>query len=131
MLSEFREYVLADPTVAALIGTRMYPVAMPQKVGLPAVSYQTVGGISQPVMLHDDNLPMTRLQVDCWALSFSTAQAVDQAIRSLFHNFEMTIMGGSPGVLVVGVFKDSPRADYEPETFLYRASRDYRIFHAE
>ena len=131
MLVELRNFILADPTVAALIGTRMYPITMPQKPTLPSVTYQVVSGTSRAVMLHDDNLPMTRVQIDAWSLTMSVSMQVDDAIRSLFHNFVGAELGGSPGVYVAGVLKDNPRNDYESDTLLYRVSRDYRVFHAE
>lgn len=132
MLAELRAYILADSTVAGLIGTRLYPITMPQKPTLPAVTYQVVSATRQPTMDHNDNLPMTRVQIDCWALSFFDAMAVDDAIRTLFHDFARSeIGGGSPSVLVAGVFAEDERHDYEPDTFLYRVSRDYKIFHRE
>ena len=131
MLVEFRAYIISDPAVQSLIGTRMYPVTLPQKPTLPAVSYQVIGTTRKPTMRHDDEAPMTRIQVDSWSLSMSSAEQVDDAIRSLFHNYQRDELGGSPGALVFGVFVDGYRTDYEPDTLLYRVSRDYRVFHAE
>jgi len=61
----------------------------------------------------------------------SIAEAVDEAIRSLFFDYERAELGGSPGVLVAGIFNEGYRTDFEPDTLLYRVSRDYRVFHAE
>src|SRR5262245_22104185 len=124
MLVELRAFIIADPVVQSLIGTRMYPVTLPQKPTLPAVSYQVVGTTRSPVMQHDDEMPMTRVQINCWSLSAATADAVDEAIRQLFHDYQRQEIGGSPGVLVAGVFVDGYLTDFEPDTLLYRVSRD-------
>lgn len=133
MLAEFRTYIISDPTVGGLIGPRMYPMTLPQKPQFPAVTYQVISALRKPTMLHEDNLPLTRIQIDSWALTMYDAVQVDEAIRSLFHNYTRIEMGGSgsPGVLVAGVFVEDHRTDYEPDTLLYRVSRDYKVFHRE
>jgi hypothetical protein len=131
MLTELRQFIIADATVEDLIGTRMYPTTLPQSVELPAVSYQLVSAIRTPTMLHGDNLPEKRVQIDAWALTADEAREVAEAIRALFHYFVRGYIGDSPGVFVAGVFADSEREDYEPDTKLYRVSCDYRVRHAE
>jgi hypothetical protein len=131
MLNELRQHIIADPAVEQLIGSRMYPVTLPQAVELPAVTYQVISATRTPTMLHGDNLPSKRIQIDAYSLDSSEAQAVVDAIREVFQFFVRGTIGDSPGIFVAGVFADTEQQLYEPDTKLYRVSIEFRISHAE
>jgi len=72
-----RAWALADPTVAGLIATRFYPHQLPQTPTLPActyfrVSYRRVDAI---------DIPTVRVQVTCWASTYSGARTLADAIK--------------------------------------------------
>ena len=73
-----------NAALTALIGTRLYPDAMPQGAVLPCIVYQRIStprtqgfGSSQPVIVS-----RPRLQFSCWALTASAALAVCAALRT-------------------------------------------------
>ena len=126
MLDDLRTFIIGDTAVQALISSRMYPTMLPQAVTLPALTYQVVSATRAPTMRHNDNLPTKRIQIDAWSRSVDEARAVAEAIRALFHYYERGDITG-----VQGVFLQDEREDYEPDTLLYRVSRDYMVHHAE
>lgn len=74
----------ATPGVTALVGTRIYPMLIPQGAAMPAVTYQRIstvrpGSLRGPVGQADP-----RIQVNSWADTYGTAKALaDQVRRSL------------------------------------------------
>ena len=59
-----RAYVLADPAVSALIGTRWYPVVLPQSTAFPAVTYQRITTTRVGSHHGPSGLAAARFQID-------------------------------------------------------------------
>lgn len=82
-----RDYLLADATIGGLIGSRVYPEALPQSPVYPAITmimqdvYElwTWDGPSKSSVLE--------LQLDAWALSFDGAKALRDAITARINGF--------------------------------------------
>lgn len=125
MLNELRAAIVADPTVSSLIGSRFYPNFAPQNPTRPYVTYQPISSVRTPTMLHADNLPATRVQIDAWSDSVDEARAVADAILALFHSYVPDTIAG-----IQGVFAVDAREDYEADAALHRVSTDYMV-HAE
>lgn len=62
-----RAYVLADGTVSTLLGTRLYPDMLPQKVTYPAGVIQSIDVIRPPSLRTVAGLARTRIQIDVYA----------------------------------------------------------------
>lgn len=65
--------------VSALVGQDIYPLALPETHGLPAITYHRV---SSPVVTTQDraNLNHIRLRVSCWGATFDDANAVKDVV---------------------------------------------------
>lgn len=76
--------------VAALVGTRVYPLVLPQKAALPAVSYLRVDGVQDSNLSGNSGLEAVRVQVDCWGRTYAQAKGladdVADAMASGFGN---------------------------------------------
>lgn len=75
----FRAAVIGDATIAALIGTRLYPVRSPDDATFPAMVFNVVseapngsGGCTQ-----------TRIQVDAYAANYETVRAMRDGLVAL------------------------------------------------
>ena len=110
-------HLSADAGISALVGTRIYPVQMPQTPTLPAISY---GRISNTAQFGTTNVRETRYQVDCWAASYASVQSVAMAVKAALE--EWTDTDQTPAVKMAWVFSELD--DYEAETELYRVSID-------
>jgi hypothetical protein len=122
-------YLRAHPGLAALVGSRIYPLKLPQNVTLPAVAYQRIStswryalGGSGP------RLTQVRFQISCWAEKYETAKAVASQVRGALGNFS-GVMGGTSGVRVLATTLAAEADVYEPETGLYNAPVDVLLLH--
>lgn len=77
-----RQTLLADSAVSALLGTRVYPLLIPQDATLPAVAYNKYLGVMQ--FLHGGAMKpeVAYIQLTCVANTYSEAKQVQEAIRN-------------------------------------------------
>jgi hypothetical protein len=118
-----RSYVLADATVAALAGTRMYPRRLPQGPTLPALVYQRV----DTRRLHDfdgpDGLPRARVQIAAWAANVQGATDAAALVRARLDGYR-----GAWGDVEVGACLCVAERDLDdPETGRSAVVMDYMI----
>jgi hypothetical protein len=80
----FTQLTTAATTLYTLVGTRVYPDAMPQGAQIPCVVYQRIStprsqafGSAQTVVVSSP-----RIQFSCWAATTSGALAVCAALRT-------------------------------------------------
>jgi len=125
-------HLAADASVAALAGTRIYPLAIPQHVyneasKLPCLVYQRVGG-DQPIdTCGAPDYAGTSVRIDAYARNYGDAAALADAVRAALVNH--TGLMGSVHVSRVNLEGNAlDLLDVEPG--LYRVSRTYSIWHA-
>ena len=133
-----RDYVLDDGTVAGLLGTRLYPDMLPQKVTYPAAVILNVDTLREPSLRTVAGLATARLQIDVYAAPVSGASSrmlADQcgaAIRQRLEGFDGTMPdhSTSPATDVrVWIVFDQERSGVEVEIHggLSRHSADYLV----
>ena len=131
----FRAYLLDDAGIAAVVGTRVYPIRLPQGQISPSIIYTRISGFGDNHMLGPSGLSRPRLQVDCWAQSADTASTLANLVKERIDGFRGTWLWGedSPeeGIAVQGVFFENEREDYDDAVQLYRVSRDYFVWYSE
>lgn len=111
-------YLLAQPAVTALVGTRIYPERFPPGVTMPAVTYQRVFGTEGINHEGPNGLGRARLQLDCWADGYGEAVDLAEAVTDALRVY--------PGMRIVNVM-DLP----EPEVALRRRMVEVSIWHPE
>jgi hypothetical protein len=125
--SELRTYLLAQSGIAALIGTRVYPMKLPQSPTLPAITYQRVSGSRVQSLTGPSGMAHPRIQVDCWAASYDGAKALAAEVQDDLDGYRGTM--GTTRVGGVIVYGD--RDWYEPDVDIYRVTIDITIWHDE
>jgi hypothetical protein len=131
--ADLRTFLLADSALAALIGTRLHPLRLPQNPTLPAMTYQWVSGERAHALDGAVGLSSPRVQFDCWAGTYLQAEAVFEAFRKRLDGFRGDI--GSTPTKVQGAFFESERDMYEDSADagtgsgvgMYRRSADFFI----
>lgn len=133
-----RSVLLADATVAALVGTRVYTGVMPQRPTLPLITLKKVDKLSD-LTLEDAVGPNTlRVQVDCWAqdgtgtagvdnvraLAAAVNGSDDQSSAGPLHGYHGSAGGQRINLVRLLVERST---EYEPDTKLYRVSADYAV----
>lgn len=76
MQGALRARLIAAAPVTALVGTRVYWLTRPQGHLLPAITLQTVSGDLPQTMAGFQDTRTARVQMDCWALSYSASRQV-------------------------------------------------------
>ena len=120
-------FLLADSTLGGLIGTRLYPLKLPQDPTMPAITYQWISGARVHSTDGASGLSSPRIQFDCWALTYLEAEAVFEALRKRLDGFQ----GTAGASRIQAAFFESERDLYDDEARLYRRSTDFFVWYEE
>jgi hypothetical protein len=117
--------------LTALVGTKIYPVVMPQGTVLPAVTYRRTAGPRVQNLAGSSGLARPVIAVDVFAASYSSAKAIGEQVR-----LALSDQGGSWGSCTVQncVFLGDRDVadDLEQEApSVYRVSLEFEVWHAE
>jgi Protein of unknown function (DUF3168) len=130
-----RAYLLDDAAIAAIVGTRVYPIVLPQGQVQTSIVYTRISGFGDNHMLGPSGLSRPRIQIDCWSQSIDTAAQLANLVKERIDGFLGTWLWGedSPeeAIVVQGVFYENEREDYDDVSKLYRVSRDFFVWVSE
>lgn len=119
--------LLTDTAVAAIAGNRVNWSDRPQGSALPAVVLHRVSGGRDYHMAGPSGFVRSRVQADCWALTYKDAVQLSRAVR-------VALSGYSSGDMQ-GAFIEAERQSVEKEADgaqrFFRVSLDFMISHAE
>jgi hypothetical protein len=75
-------HLLAGTAIAVVVGTRVYPVDRPQGSAFPALTVTRISG--GPLYADDGEVGLDngRVQVDCWALTYTAAKDLASLVRA-------------------------------------------------
>ncbi len=85
--------LVADATVTGLIGTRCYPVDVPESGDYPAIRLQLVSAQRPSAMGVDTGDVLARVQMDSMAKTVAAATALRSAARAVVQRFRGTAGG--------------------------------------
>ena len=103
-----------NTSISALIGSRIYPVLLPEDSTLPAMTYHVIGGASMPT-LSTSGMQRMRMQFDCWGQTYDDAATLRSTLISALNGYQGTLSDGTnlqfaqligPGT---DFFEDAPR----------------------
>lgn len=134
-----RTFILADPALAAALGTRVYPIKLPQTVTYPAMTIQKISGSALAPLKGRASLARPRFQCDVWTRegdgnASAEVQRIGQLLSDRLEGAVFTVQDEdvSPAeALIVALEFDNDQETYETDVeggfFRYRA--DYFIHH--
>jgi len=116
--------LLADTALAALVGNSVFPVARPQGSTLPAIVLHRIG--SAPLNADDGEVGLenARMQIDCWARTYTEAKHTAHAVMLRLSGFE----GGAHGTVLQSIERDLREGGGNAAAYLFRASLDFIIW---
>lgn len=122
-------YLSTYPGLVPLVGTRVYPVLLPQNATLPAVTYTR---LATP-RLHEFEasfLPHPTFQFDCWAMDTAVISGYEEAKDVATQVVAaLDIYRGAMGAYTVEAsIVDSERDAYDPETKIWHVIVDVEIW---
>lgn len=122
-----RTFLLADAAIAALVGTRIYPVKLPQGVSGTSLILNEISGQGDHHMQGASGLVTVRMQIGAWATTADGAHALFLAVKEAIDGYR-GLMGD---VTVQGVFIDSWRDIDDTVANLRGKVADYFIHYSE
>jgi hypothetical protein len=121
--TSLRTYIVGIPAIVALIGSRMYPVALPPNVTLPAISYFRVSEPGDYTHQGPSRLQDARFQFSCWATTWVGARAIVTALLAALEGYTGTLTGVFIGHSLLAGMRDVA----EPEANIYHIAVDFMI----
>lgn len=115
--------------LATLIGTRLYPVVLPENDALPAVAYQRISTVStedRDSSVSSDDLNLARFQFDVVAESALSARAVALVLRRALRS-----LIGATDPRIDAVFMDNQYDGYEDTSRYFTVSLDAIVQYLE
>lgn len=117
-------YISTYPGLIALVGSRIYPLVMPQNPTYPTVVYSRVSRVYEKD-LSGTAWNQSRMQFSVYATKYSDAKAVAEQIRAAFRDYKGEINGIN--IMLADVTNEIDL--YEPDTALYHVLVDILIIH--
>lgn len=115
--------LVATTRITDTVGTRIYPLILPQEPTLPAITYQRITGEKQNHLEGYANLEQVRLQIDIWGTTLTGCKTMSTVVHS--------VLGAAPDFKALLIY-DMDLSEYlEDGTILYRISQDYSIWNRE
>jgi hypothetical protein len=121
--------LLAAPGVAGLAGTRVYPGSRPQGSGLPAIVFNRIDGAPLYADEGELGLVQARVQVDCWADSYSGAKGLARATNAALSAFVGEVAGTQFLSIFIDAERDLREGGANAAEYLFRTSIDFIVWH--
>ena len=127
-----RAFLLADVSILAVVGPRVFPAVMPQGITAPSLVYNRVSGLGDHHMQGASGYVQARMQVAAWSQALDDAETLANLVKARLDGWRGTMATGSGAVRVMGVFylQENP-PNYDAARRLHGVGRDYMIHYAE
>ena len=122
-------YLKLDNTLDGYIAERIYPIALPESVTLPAVTYQVISTTAIQAHGTASELPRHRYQIAAWAGTYAGAAQVADRVKVLLDGYR-----GSWGTAAYltdiehCLFTDQ-RDFKDPDTGLFQRQQDFFVMY--
>lgn len=80
-------HLIGNAGVVALVGTRIYPLLVPQDAEMPALAYQRISGPRDHAHDGASGLALARIQLTFVAASYDGAKSLAAAVRAAMDGF--------------------------------------------
>lgn len=120
--------LLATTGVTNIVGTRVFPGSLPQAYAMPAVTMHVISG--GPLYADDGEVGLdeVRVQIDCWATTYSAAKLLARAVRESLSAFVGTVGSTAFPYILLDVIRDFREAGGNQAEYLFRTNMDYIVW---
>jgi hypothetical protein len=125
--TDFRTWLIAEPTVAALVGGRIFGLVREPQAALPAINIQRIVTVRQELFCGVAPLVSTDLQVDSYAIDGDGAWTLAAVLRLALKNFSGPM--GATQVDKVFLVNEFPLVD--PDPGIIRVVQTYNFWYVE
>jgi hypothetical protein len=125
--TDFRSWLLAEPTISAIVGGRIFGLVREPQAALPAINIQRIVTRRQELFCGVDPLVSADLQVDSYAIDGDGAWTCAEALRTVLKNFSGPM--GTTQVDKVFLINEFPLVD--PDPGIIRVVQTYNFWYVE
>lgn len=118
--SLFKAALFGNSGVTNLVGTRIYPLLLPQFPIYEAISYQRISNTEQN---GSTALRETRYQINCWGETYAETQGLAAAVKVALE--EYTDTDQTPGIKMSRIVNELD--DYDSDAKVYRTIIDVML----
>lgn len=120
--------IAADSTANGLLAGRVYPGVVKQEAGYPAVAVNLIDPGPTNTKTQASDMDLTRVQVDVYGSTYSSAAATSAAIRSALDYYAGTVALTGGGSVVVAHIEYKTESDgYVEKPDIFRRMCEYSI----
>jgi hypothetical protein len=112
-----KEALAGNVGVTAIVGTRIYPLKLPQNPTYEAISYQRISNTGQD---GTSTLRQSRWQFNCWAATYGDGQTLATAVKAALEEYINLL--GIPGINMARVVNELD--DWDEDSEVYRVMID-------
>jgi len=125
---DLRNFLLAAPSIQALVGSRVYGILREPGAALPAVMIQRSHTARQELFCGVSGLADASMQIDSYAINGEQVWALAKALRLLFKNLKKVRMGAT---LVDKMFLANEFPMVDPDPGILRVVQLYNVWYLE
>ena len=120
--------LLGDGGVAAIVGTRVFPGSRPQASALPAIVLNRISGGPDYADDGEVGLEQGRIQIDCWAETYSGAKLLARAVTASLSAFEGTVGGTTFQFIALDIERDLREGGSNADAYPFRTVLDFLVW---
>ena len=119
--------LLADSGVADIAATRVFPGSRPQGSALPALVLNRISG--GPLYADDGEvgLEQGRIQIDCWAATYTEAKLLARAVTASLSAFEGTVGATTFQFIELDIERDVREGGGNSADYPFRTALDFLV----
>jgi len=121
--------LLSNAGVTALVGDRVSPSTRPQGSALPAITYQLITGAPLYADDGDAGLREDRIQLDCWAATYTGAKDTARAVADVLSAFVGTSEGVELQYVLLNTEQDLRETGSKKSKYPFRTRMDFIVWH--
>jgi hypothetical protein len=123
-----RQKLVSNQEITQIVGTRVYPIMLPEKVALPALVFGRVS-TNGSALSHSGSTGVvtTTFEVGCIAKDVEIAKKLARLIRASFSGFA----GSIDGYRIYRTTVENEFDEYDPETGTFQVPIEIYLTHDE
>jgi len=125
--NSFRTYILADPTISALISTRLYTRELPQRPTLPAMTYERDYTLDNYHTTGSSGLVSIGFILRCWDDTTLDSRLLANALRLRISGYQ----GVMATDYVYSVFRENDSDHYDSDLKKPYVETEYMLWYRE
>jgi hypothetical protein len=125
--TDLRTFLIAEPTIEALVAQRVYGVIREPNTPLPSINVQRTHTMRQQLFCGVSPLVSADLMIDSYGIDGDDAWTVAKALRKLFENFS----GDVAETVVKKVFLTNEFPLTDPDPGIIRIVQTYNFWYLE